>query len=370
MRFLLDIKHLFKGLSAVVCVLISLSVQAAERVIHISVDGLYANAIAILGPSKLPNFYRLSAEGASTLAARTDPHFTQTLPNHASQFTGRSVNAAGGHRWIINFDPGSPVTLHTVAGQYVAGIFDRVHDAGKSTSLFAGKYKFAVFDRSWNGENGAIDQDGMNHGRDKIDRYVYIRNTDNLVTAFIADLRMTPRHYAFLHIRDPDTVGHESGWNWMPNSAYMQSIIGVDTYLARIISLLETDSKYRGKTALILTSDHGGQENEIEHSPDVAESHVVPFYLWGAGIVAHASLYDLNVCRARQPKPEVNPPYVASMQPIRNGDAANVAARLLGLPNITHSTINTLRQWRPTFENAKCAGHLLALPWVNYLLLS
>ena len=339
---------------------------AAERVIHISVDGLYAGAIQILGPSQLPNFFRLSAEGASTLAARTDTDFTNTLPNHASQLTGRPVSAAGGHGWSINFDPGAPVTLHTAANQYIAGVFDQVHDAGKSTALFAGKKKFAVFDRGWNEQYGALDSTGADNGRDKIDRYVYHSETATLVSEFIADLQATPRHYTFLHIRDPDSAGHGSGWNWAPDSPYMQSIIGVDTYLGSIIAVVEADNNYRGKTAIILTSDHGGQQNEPSHTPDAPESHRVPFYVWGAGVAPNQSLYQLNRCTAQKPSLGINPAYTASLQPIRNGDAANLAMRLLNLPLIFGSTIKTIKNLSPTSSNQKCVS---AHPWIPLLLL-
>ncbi len=341
--------------------------NAAERLIHISVDGLYADAIRILGPNRLPNFYRLSQEGVSTLAARTDFDYTDTLPNHASQLTGRPVKTAAGHEWIINFDPGTPVTLHTLAKEYVASVFDRVHDAGKSTTLFASKDKFAVFDRSWNAIHGAADNDGIDNGPDKIDRYVFMRETGQLVSAFIADLQLSPRHYAFLHIRDPDSAGHSSAWDWTLGSDYMNSIIGVDVYLGQLLSLLDSDSNYRNKTVIILTSDHGGQEKATQHKPVSAESHVVPFYVWGAGVAANVSLYDLNRCTAQEPAAGDNPPHSATLQPIRNGDAANLAVGLLNLPAVSGSTIKTLRHIAPTTANHQCVSSSIFIPYLLLL---
>ncbi len=53
--------------------------RTADRVIHVGIDGLRADHVT---PELMPNLIRLMGEGASTLNARTDPAYTQTLPNH------------------------------------------------------------------------------------------------------------------------------------------------------------------------------------------------------------------------------------------------------------------------------------------------
>ncbi len=136
----------------------------------LSVDGLNPTAITMLGPSGAPTFYRLMAEGASTLNARTAVERTQTLPNHSSMASGRKVDLPGGHGVTFNEDPGT--TIHDAAGQYVVSVFDLVHDRGGSTALFAGKEKFAFYDRSWAATTGAPDTTGPDNGRDKIDSYL------------------------------------------------------------------------------------------------------------------------------------------------------------------------------------------------------
>ena len=217
-----------------------------------------------------------------------------TLPNHTSQFSARQVSVnRGGHGWRINVDPIIPMTIHTNAGQYISSIFDVVHDAGLSTSLFAGKKKFALFERSWNEENGAADTVGDDDGRNKIDRYEFNPVTSQLVDDFIADLEAQDRHYAFLHIKDPDTAGHAFGWNINPGSEYLNAIKTTDSYLGQVFSHIDASSQYANSTVVILTSDHGGALGTQNHPPTSYRSHSIPFFVWG-NIVGHGDIYALE----------------------------------------------------------------------------
>jgi len=66
----------------------------------------------------------------------------------------------------------------------------------------------------------------------------------------------------------------------------------------------------------------------------------VPFYVWGPGVMVGADLYALNPASRLNPGTG-RPNYSASPQPIRNGEAANVALKLLGLGPVPGSTIDT-----------------------------
>ena len=316
---------------------------AANQVIHISVDGLYAPAVELIG-DMLPNYSRLIKEGASTLDARTDFNFTTTLPNHTSQFTGRPVNKnIGGHAWRINIDPGMDTTLHSNAGEYISSVFDLVHDAGLSTSLFTSKEKFAIYQRSWDEMHGAQDITGADNGKNKIDYYEFNDVTSELVTSFLSDLENNTRHYAFLHLRDPDSAGHKYTWRMVPGSQYLQAVVATDDYLGQILSFIENNSNYKDSTAIILTSDHGGIVNTFSHVVNNFQSQTIPFFVWGNNIVAE-DLYTLNQCTAKLPHQKQTPDYMQRLQPVRNSDAANLALLLLNLSPIPGASIRTVRQ--------------------------
>lgn len=306
--------------------------QDADHIIHISVDGLRPDAVTALGPALCPNFHRLMVEGTFTLNARTDCDFTNTLPNHTCQLTGRAVLGPDGHGISFNDDSGG--TIEDAHGSYVAGIFDVVHDHGLITALYTGKDKFAFFDRSWDGVNGAPDITGEDNGRDKIDYYMYLWNTSALVDSFLSLLDSTEPGYTLLHLRDPDSDGHTYGWK---SPEYLDSVIRMDVSVGRVLEAVERDPVLSGTTIVIVTADHGG--TGTDHSdPADPFNYTIQFHAWGPGIPAGADIYTLN------PASRLDPgtgwlPCDAALPPVRNGETANLAASLLGLPPVPGSTI-------------------------------
>lgn len=313
--------------------------QPVAHVIHISVDGLRPDAITALGPSNLPNFYRLRTQGAFTDEARSDYDYTVTLPNHTTQLTGREVLGPTGHNWTDNSDPEPEQTLASNKGSYIAGVFDVTHDNGLSTGEYASKSKFSLFATSWDAINGAPDVIGPDNGNNKIDAYVNDSDTAELVNTFTADMSNQPLNYAFVHLRDPDAAGHSYGWDITPGSEYSDAVKTMDDRLGTIFALIDGDPQLTGRTAIILTADHGG--SGYGHSdPELAEDYTVPFYVWGPGVMPGADLYALNPASRLNPGTG-RPDYSAPLQPIRNGEAANVALKLLGLGPVPGSTIDS-----------------------------
>ena len=306
--------------------------DSVRYVIHISVDGLRPDAVERI---QSVGFTRLRTEGAWTHNARTDVDYRITLPNHTAQLTGRPVTGPNGHHWTVNTDPAPGVTLHSNRGAYVASAFDVVHDAGLSTAAYVSKSKFSLFDVSYDAEHGAPDTTGADDGRDKIDTYVYDSDTDALVARLIEGLRRNPANYTFVHIRDPDSAGHVWTWTLRRGSAYLNAVQHADGLIAQILDAVESDARLAGHTAVVVTADHGGQGRD--HRPDTRVDYTVPFYVWSPG-VPRADLYAINEGLRADPGTK-QVPFDAPLQPIRNGNAANLSLALLGLPPVPGSTI-------------------------------
>ncbi|HLP77131.1 MAG TPA: alkaline phosphatase family protein [Candidatus Paceibacterota bacterium] len=326
----------------------SISAQMVQHVIHISMDGLRPDAITALGTNDVPNFYRFRREGAFTDNARTDPDWAVTLPNHACQLTGRPVGGLAGHNWTQNQDPSKGETLESNKGFYIAGVFDVAHDNGKRTGLFASKSKFSLFATSWDVDHGCPDLIPLDYGKNKIDAFVIEADTQLMLTLFGSEMAAQPFDYVFLHFADPDFAGHTFGWDVTPGSPYLQVVKAMDARLGTVFEIIETNSFLAGRTMVLLTVDHGG--SGMDHSnPEAYENFTIPFYVWGPGTASGADLYAIN--RTTRADPGTNRPLNdASVQPIRNGDIANLGLRLLGLPPVPGSCINASQELMVSYD--------------------
>jgi hypothetical protein len=292
--------------------------EAARDVLAISVDGLNVDAVLQLGPTGAPAFHRLLTEGASTLNARTEVEQTVTLPNHAGMLTGRRIEAgSGGHGVTWNEEvPGSVVPGQ---GNGVRSVFDVVHAAGGSTALFAGKDKFATFERSWD---------------EAIDEFEVDLDTDRLVEDARADLVTQERRLTFLHIALPDTVGHAAGWM---SPAYVESVRHTDELLGELLRTVDATPRLHKRTVVVLTADHGGVPGAYDHADTSAYADFrVPFVVWGAGVEA-GDLYALN---PDYRDPGTGQPSYDGPQPVRNGDLANLVTELLDLGPVPGSELD------------------------------
>ena len=187
-------------------------------------------------------------------------------------------------------------------------------------------------------------------GVSKID-YALYTNSDSVVSNWMAQTTIEPFDYSFLHFSLPDDYGHAyswsltNGWTLAPyprwlRLSYMYAIQKVDGYLGQIFNMIETNATLKGKTAIVLTADHGGLLEAYDHGwIDQPDCFRVDVFVWGPGIAAGADLYKLNPQFA-SPGGTGRPDYNAPQQPIRNGDTANLALSLLGLGPIPGSSLN------------------------------
>ena len=290
--------------------------------------------------NELTTFERFQTEGAGTLNARVDADFAITLPNHVTMMTGRGVSGVNGHHWTSNVDPPATATLAGNHKSYVASAFDVAHDHGLRTGIWSGKSKFSLFRQSYGSTSGAPDTTGPDNGRDKInyDKVVAGMPADALTDDFIRQMAANPCQFAFFHYQDPDATGHRAGWSADPASAYATTLKQVDTQMGRILQMVDKSPTLRGTTTIILTSDHGGHGKTHGDTQNPLD-FTIPFYVWGAGVTPGTDLYAINPTTRSAPAATANPPY-SGHQPIRNGDAANLALDMLGWDAVPGSTID------------------------------
>lgn len=305
-------------------------------VLVISLDGLRADAISGLGPEGTPNLHRLMAQGAFTLNARTTYESTKTLPNHTGMLTGRGVEGENGHDVTFNNDDGE--TLAETHGSYVPGMFDVAHDHGRQTAFFAEKDKFYYLMRSWDERHGRPDTTGPDNGRDKTD-IDQVGLAEQIVAGVQAAMLDGRTDLIFLHLTAPDRAGHAEEWN---SPEYLRAVTADDARVGQILATVDAHPALAKRLTILLTTDHGGEEEETTHYDiEDRQNYQIPFLAWGRGVPQGANLYALNPQR-RDPgegRPEYSGP-----QPIRNMDVANVSLRLLGLPPIPGAVATT---WPP-----------------------
>ena len=319
-----------------------------DLVLAISVDGLRSDALLAGGSEELPHFYRLMNEGVGTLNARTDPDFQVTLPNHTSMLTGRHVTAgATAHNWTGNSLAPEGTQLLLPDSKPMPGMFDDCATEGIRTALFAGKPKFALFNDSWHPSLFMVapcekEEDVI--GQQNLLTHNLLMQFDSMLNS---PLEQHKRNLIFLHYLGPDVAGHMHHWNLTNGSAYRLSVQEVDRQLGKIFKWLDAHPEIRNRTAILLTSDHGGGSPANNHhgNPRMWINYIIPFLTWcgdaaKVGTLRNNDLYAINA-KVRKDPSLSNPHGIASgLPPIRNGEIANLARMLMGLPSVKGSPLN------------------------------
>jgi hypothetical protein len=323
---------------------------AVARVVHISIDGLGSNHLDNYvrnAPAQFPTFVRLMAQSAYTLNARCDYDISETIPNHASMFSGRPVLQPEGfpdhiHHGYANNFPGANDTFHAHGNPnvpYVHSMLDVAHDYGLSTAFYTGKTRMAICERSYNETHGAEDLIGEDNGRDKIDFALVADISGNSITnqvnTIVANLSSaTPMHYSFIHLAEPDITGHLTSWG---SASYSNMVRLVDAQLGRILDAIDNNPVMANQTAVIVTTDHGGGGITPNHHLEAYHIHnyTIPFFLRAPGIPGGVDIHTLLANRADHGTNRTD--YTTQPQPVRNGDGSNLALTLLALPPIPGS---------------------------------
>lgn len=291
------------------------------QVVVISVDGLRSRSLRRLGREGVPNIHRMIHRGVATLNARTVRERTTTLPNHASMMSGRRVAVRRGGHGVGKSSYPAGTTVHDLAGESVASLFDVVREHGGTSALFTGKAKFRLFRDTWrpDGALGHYERRGL---------------TRRLVRRAIRRLVHRTDDLTFLHLRNPDRVGHRKGY---ASPAYFRAVRRTDAFVGRVMRAIAQTPHLRRSTTVLLTSDHGGRGRH-HHDRRLRANYTVPFIAWGREAAKGHNVYRIN--------PDFRGPrrrrtsYATMPPPVRNGHVANLALDSLGLPAVPGSTLD------------------------------
>jgi arylsulfatase A-like enzyme len=226
-----------------------------KNVILVSIDGLRPDAIERF---TAPTLQRLLREGSYSLSARTILP-SSTLPSHTSMLSGEPPDQ---HNVTWN----NVVTAEKDVVEF-ATVFSVARAHGYRTAAFFSKAKFSPLQRP-----GSLDYSQAPGGL--WGKWASSRTVADVQT----HLRSEKPNLLFVHLSDPDSAGHSSGWM---SETYGRAVLSADAALGQLLT--SADETYgKGNYSVVVTADHGGhgRGHGSEHPHDVT----IPWIAWGRGV--------------------------------------------------------------------------------------
>lgn len=219
---------------------------AARHVVVLSLDGARADAVRAALP---PEF---AARGAVSWTAQTTSP-SVTLPSHASMLSGvpPSVHGVTFNDWR----EGQPFFQR-------ATVFTEVTKTGGRAAAIVHKAKMMMF----------MPPGSVSSVRHLI--YPRVRQADVVETAARLFIEQRPM-LLFVHVADPDAVGHLRGWM---SEDYLRVIAEVPGLIERLLRAFG-EAGLAGQALLIVTADHGG--HGISHGTTRPEDMTIPWLAFG-----------------------------------------------------------------------------------------
>ena len=220
----------------------------ATRVLILSIDGLRPDAIPL---APMPNLMELMKTSAFTMNAQT-VYRSVTLISHASMLTGLCPSKHG-----VDWNDYLPERGYAKG----TDIFDLAHATGLQTVMYVGKEKLVQLTEP-----------------SSVDVYRYINDRDLVITdELINDF---PQDFGILFIHFPlvDDMGHVYGWM---SPEQLSVAFRADEALGLILAELDARG-LREETLVIVTADHGGDENG--HGSSAPAHMTIPWIASGPGV--------------------------------------------------------------------------------------
>ncbi|WP_374457889.1 endonuclease/exonuclease/phosphatase family protein [Nocardioides sp.] len=317
----------------------------AEHVVVVAVPGLTSTVVRGLG-SKAAELDRMVTNGASTMNARTVKESTDPDANLVSLLSGRRVfPKAGGHG--VGARGRKSSTVHAAAGQYVSSIFDLAHNNSLRTSFIASRPEAQLVRRSWNKKSGGKDPYGVDDGTAKFDKATVLRDDAKSVAWWKSKVARRPFDLSVIELSGAYKEGQRSGYT---GEAYQRAVRKISQRVASIRRGIAAQPEMQGTTLLVVVGTSGAQR--AKKSSSWAESYRVPMWVTGPGVPADDDLYGLNPSLS---SPSSDQPNYSGLQPIRTGGVANLVTRVLRLPPVPGSTMDTDQRFQ-IFDPAALPG--------------
>jgi predicted AlkP superfamily pyrophosphatase or phosphodiesterase len=244
-----------------VLMLMVMPAVAAEHVLVIGVDGLSPEG---LKRAATPNIDRLIRAGSVTWTARA------VMPTSSSSNWASMIMGAGPEQHGItsnDWQPDKFAIPPTVKGP--GGLFPTMFLLLRQQRPEA---RIAAY-YDWDGL-GRL----MEPGIAQVQKHV--KGPEAAARATAAWIREHRPHLCFLQLDHVDGAGHKSGWI---SPEYDRAVELTDRLVGELMAALEA-AGIREKTAVLITSDHGGLEKK--HGGDTLAEIQIPLVFSGEGIRA------------------------------------------------------------------------------------
>jgi predicted AlkP superfamily pyrophosphatase or phosphodiesterase len=241
-------------------------VKKAKHVILIGFDGLGSYAIP---QANMPNLEKLMQSGSHSLEARTVLPSSSAV-NWASMLMAAGPTAHGFTEWGSKTPeiPPYEVTKYGLFPSIFSVIRDQ-HPAAKTAAIY-----------SWEGIGYLIEKDAID--------VVYHGETEELCVAkAIEVIKEGETTFMFLHLSEPDGVGHNIGHD---TPEYYKELETLDAKIGRLIEAISAAGAI-DETIILLSADHGGVNKG--HGGKSLEEIYIPWVISGPGVKINHQLTDL-----------------------------------------------------------------------------
>lgn len=234
----------------------------SPRVQHVFIISFDQGNPDLIQQANMPTFHQMAAEGAHDWSAYTIVP-SLTLPSHTSMLTGVGPQV---HQIIWNsYEPKKGLVK-------VPTIFSLAKQQGLTTAMFVGKEKFKHL---------------LLPG--SVDTFVWPKPEDDaksVARAFAEQVATLKPNLCFIHFRDPDTVGHQTGSH---SPEKLKALEDCDAALKIIKDAIAKAGLTN--SVILLTADHGGHDFKDKngiirgtHGSAETADVKIPWVAWGKGV--------------------------------------------------------------------------------------